>query len=215
MSDDKFQNKYRIPSARAEWHDYDGGIYFVTICTHGREHHFGEITMDENSEPKMILTPIGHFTNEQFKNVSIYYPYAEIPLWVTMPNHIHAVVVIRNDGRCRCRDAINRVSTIPTAIPDATIPIAIPDATITTAISDAGAGGATGENNPMLHNGLGAVIRGLKARVTKYAHENNIPFAWQSRFHDRIVRDTDELNRIAQYIENNVAKWAFDELNNN
>lgn len=33
MTDDKFQDQYRIPSARAIWHDYNGGTYFVTICT--------------------------------------------------------------------------------------------------------------------------------------------------------------------------------------
>lgn len=40
---DKFQNTYRIPSARADWHGYGGGVYFVTICTQNREHYFGEI----------------------------------------------------------------------------------------------------------------------------------------------------------------------------
>ena len=30
---EKFQNKYCIPSARANWHNYNGGVYFVTICT--------------------------------------------------------------------------------------------------------------------------------------------------------------------------------------
>ena len=28
---DKFKNKYRIKSARAEWHDYNDGVYFITI----------------------------------------------------------------------------------------------------------------------------------------------------------------------------------------
>ncbi len=40
---DKFQNRFRITSARAYWHDYNGGIYFITICTKNREHYFGEI----------------------------------------------------------------------------------------------------------------------------------------------------------------------------
>lgn len=40
----KFQNRYRIPSARAAWHDYNGGLYFVTVCTKNRKHFFGEIT---------------------------------------------------------------------------------------------------------------------------------------------------------------------------
>lgn len=41
---EKFQNKYRVPSARAVWWDYSQpGAYFVTICTHDRSHSFGEI----------------------------------------------------------------------------------------------------------------------------------------------------------------------------
>jgi len=41
---DKFQDIYRIPSARAEWWEYrNDAAYFVTICTAGREHYFGEI----------------------------------------------------------------------------------------------------------------------------------------------------------------------------
>lgn len=35
---DKFQDKYRIPSARLQNWDYgSNAIYFVTICTQGRE----------------------------------------------------------------------------------------------------------------------------------------------------------------------------------
>lgn len=60
---------------------------------------------------------------------------------------------------------------------------------------------------------LSVVIGGLKSAVTRYARANNISFAWQTRFHDRIVRDQYELNRIAEYIENNIARWAFDKPN--
>ncbi len=28
---------------RANWHKYNGAEYFVTICTGGREHYFGEV----------------------------------------------------------------------------------------------------------------------------------------------------------------------------
>lgn len=44
MPSDKFQNKYRIPSAR--WQSWDYGsnaAYFITICTADREHYFGRI----------------------------------------------------------------------------------------------------------------------------------------------------------------------------
>lgn len=42
---EKFQDKYRIPSARATWWDYSwNGLYFITICTASRENYFGKIT---------------------------------------------------------------------------------------------------------------------------------------------------------------------------
>ena len=209
MKNEMFLNKYRIPSARASWHGYDGGIYFVTICTQNREHYFGEIVYDNNREAKMNLTDIGTYADSQIKKINTYYPYAETPLWVIMPNHIHTIVIIANvneylnDGECGdgvwnggiggdgCgdvyRDAINRVST----------------------------GGVTGDKNPMLKKCLGTIIRGLKARITKYAGDNRLLFAWQSRFHDHIVRDQDELNRISEYIDNNPARWALDKFNEN
>ena len=56
------------------------------------------------------------------------------------------------------------------------------------------------------------MIRGLKARVTHYANEKNIDFAWQSRFHDRIIRDQKDMNETALYVVNNVAKWPEDEM---
>ncbi|MHB9056918.1 MAG: transposase [Paludibacteraceae bacterium] len=57
---------------------------------------------------------------------------------------------------------------------------------------------------------LSVCIGGLKSAVTNYAHTNKINFAWQTRFHDHIIRDTNEMNRIADYIENNVTNWALD-----
>ena len=41
---DKYQNKYRIASARAPWWDYGRhAAYFVTICTKHMQHYFGHI----------------------------------------------------------------------------------------------------------------------------------------------------------------------------
>ena len=192
MSRNLFQNRFLIPSARANWHGYDGGEYFVTICTQNREHYFGEIVKNNNDEPEMVLTPIGRFTEEQLRNVTQHYPYAEIPLWVVMPNHIHAIVVI--DDAILCRDVARNVSTA--------------------AMDDSGKNEYMAQKSPK--NGtLAVVIRGIKSAVTKFANENNIPFAWQTRFFDHIVRNQNEMNGIAEYIEKNVAKWELDKFYNN
>ena len=172
---EKFQNKYCIPSARANWHNYNGGVYFVTICTKNREHYFGEICPG----PQMHLSPIGQYAYNQFINVKTHYPYAKIPLFVIMPDHIHAIVTIDGD----CRDVARNVST--------------------------------GVNTQMANisprkNSLAVVIRGVKSSITHYANKNNIPFAWQTRFHDRIIRNQAELDRISDYIEKNVVNWHDD-----
>ena len=59
---------------------------------------------------------------------------------------------------------------------------------------------------------LSVVIGGLKRAITRYANQNAIDFAWQTRFHDHIVRDIPEMNHIADYIENNMANWKDDEF---
>ena len=59
---------------------------------------------------------------------------------------------------------------------------------------------------------LSTVIGGLKRAVTHFARTHSIPFFWLPRFHDHIIRDRDEMNRIAEYIENNVAQWESDKF---
>ena len=52
---DKFQNKYRIPSARLQNWDYGwNAAYFVTICTKNRSCFFGDVV-----DGTMILNAIG------------------------------------------------------------------------------------------------------------------------------------------------------------
>ena len=41
---------------------------------------------------------------------------------------------------------------------------------------------------------------------------NRLTFAWQTRFHDRVIRDYDEYARIAQYIDTNIENRHNDDL---
>lgn len=194
MSDDRWQNKYRIESARAIWHDYDGGIYFITICTKYREHFFGEIRDGE-----MVLSEIGGYAAEQFQNVSTHYPYAEIPLFTIMPNHVHAIVVVS-----ACRDVACNVSSKEPNHSEG-------DVARYVSTNETEKAEHMAERSPK-RGSLAVIIRGIKSAVTHFANENNLYFSWQPRFHDHIVRDTPEMNRIADYIENNVANWKDDEF---
>ena len=61
---------------------------------------------------------------------------------------------------------------------------------------------------PQIQN-LGAVIRGFKGAVTSFAKANNIPFQWQPRYFDRVIRNDHELNLIRDYIRDNPGQWQI------
>ena len=70
-------------------------------------------------------------------------------------------------------------------------------------------------NNPMAEvaNRKGrcsTIVSLFKGSVTRKAHQNGIPFAWQRGFYDYVVRSQDELAQIYDYISNNVVRWATD-----
>src|SRR5690554_2324507 len=59
---DKFQNKYRIPTARASFWDYGWtATYFVTICTCNQICYFGNIV-----EGEMVLSDIGKIVKKEW-----------------------------------------------------------------------------------------------------------------------------------------------------
>lgn len=60
---------------------------------------------------------------------------------------------------------------------------------------------------------IGGVLRGFKAGVSKLAKQQGLAFGWQSLFHDRVIRNEDELNRIRAYIRANPANWPNDRNN--
>ena len=67
---EKFNNKYRIPSARLQNWDYGAdAIYFVTICTADHAHYFGTI-----NDGQMQLNDIGMIAHQSWLDIPNYYP---------------------------------------------------------------------------------------------------------------------------------------------
>ena len=87
---DQFKNKYRIPSARAQWWDYgNDAAYFITICTKNRFHFFGKIT-----DKKLFASPAGDIAANIWYEIPANFPYAQLGAFVVMPNHVHGIIII-------------------------------------------------------------------------------------------------------------------------
>ena len=176
MSNDIFRNKYRIPSARAEWHHYNIGYYFIAICTDKRVHYFGEIINKE-----MILSKIGIFADAYLKELHLFCDDVAVLSHVVMPNHIHMIIAVERYSKENKKINVD------------------------------------GDVNEMMQHiankcgRLSHIISRFKSFITKYARDNDIPFMWQSRFYDRIIRDYAEFITKEHYINNNISKWEEDE----
>ncbi|MBQ1265854.1 MAG: hypothetical protein IIY06_03685, partial [Proteobacteria bacterium] len=90
-----YHEKYRIPSSRADWWEYCEGIYFITIVVKNRQYAFGEINQNpKTGDNQMHLSKLGQFVDNEIPKIMNHYPYAYIPTWVVMPDHIHMVIMI-------------------------------------------------------------------------------------------------------------------------
>ncbi|MDP1709326.1 MAG: transposase, partial [Candidatus Komeilibacteria bacterium] len=65
-----------------------------------------------------------------------------------------------------------------------------------------------------IHELLFNVIGSYKSAVSKSIHAHGLlEFAWQRSFHDRVIRNQNELNGIRAYIFINSINWATDRNN--
>jgi len=197
---DKFRNKYRLSSARLQNWDYDrNAAYFVTICTKNREHYFGDMVDGE-----MQLSVIGKIVQTEWIKTFDMRPDMNLAMgeFIIMPNHFHAVIIIgKNQYNDDCDDGGNKngghdgdgnVETQCIAsLPQSPQTLPPPD----------------NQFGPQRKN-LASIIRGFKIGVTKRARKIDPGFAWQSRYHEHIIRNNESFKRICNYIISNPGKWG-------
>jgi len=186
---DKFQDKYRIPSARLQNWDYgSNAIYFVTICTQERELYFGEI-----SEEKIVLSEIGEIAHRFWNEIPNHFPFVELGEYVVMPNHVHGILIFNKLVETPKLGVSTTVETIGATKTD--------QHNRTAAASQKWYSGT-----------LGAIVNQYKRVCTINARMIHSDFAWQSRFHDHIIRNEDSFQRISNYILSNPLNWTDDQF---
>ena len=189
-------------SIRLPYYDYSNpGMYFVTICSFGRECLFGNIIngqMQLNNTGE-ILQKIWHELPERFPNI-------ELDQWVIMPNHVHGIIHILDNpvrgagsprpcgpGPCGfhrpCTDKLKN-----------SIPLDIQ--------TTAGAGTAP------LRVTLGQMIAYFKYKSTKRINllrQTPAVPVWHRNYYEHVIRNEKSLNEIREYILNNTMNWTMDE----
>lgn len=175
---------HRRRSIRLKEYDYRraAGAYFITICSWNNECLFGSIL-----DGKMQLNENGQIVEGEWLQTGVVRPNVKLDTFVVMPNHIHGIIILNEDG-----------GTIQSVV-GATRRVA-----------------PTGRPMGPVSGSIGAIIGQYKSIVTKRINKmrNTTWFnIWQRNYYEHIIRNENELNRIREYIRNNPARWAEDENN--
>ena len=169
--------------------DYSGnGFYYITILTQNRECLFGKIEND-----KMIFSYFGEIANNEWYRSFEMRQELFLDEFILMPNHLHAIVVIKKPDIPVVVETHGHVETHAKFHRKPK------------SLSSFIAGYKTA-----VITKIDYFIDLNKLPIEKYNRENKL---WQSNYHDRIIRNKKEYWRIKNYIRNNPKNWTDDDLN--
>jgi REP element-mobilizing transposase RayT len=145
----------------------------------------GKCLLGKVVDGEMRLNEWGQAAWDCGQGIHEHFPHVALDAFVVMPNHVHAIVALAER-----EGQVGAQHAAPLQKSKINV--------------------ATGS--------LGAVVRSFKAAVTKQINElrgiPGTPF-WQRNYWEHIIRDEASLNRIREYIEDNPARWADDQLHPN
>jgi len=195
----------RRRSIRMQGWDYSHeGVYFLTICTHNREYLFGEIAddlMHPNASGEMVL--------QTWEELPARFAVMELDARVLMPNHFHAILIIRRGESCIRPSTARPPNIMHVGQNDH------PDQGEHKVRPYGKRPRGTGEGS------IGHIVQAFKS-LTTHRYIQGIrecgwqPFKvklWQRNYYERVIRDEEEWQRISDYIAANPINWALDREN--
>ena len=226
----RFADKFSVNSPRLKnWNYSTPGIYFITICTLNHNNFFGKII-----DNQMELSDKGIIAKQELIKTINLRSEIESLGWVIMPNHLHWLIrvlvetprrasliqprqsnfplILKNDQKFFDQTISNIIQQYPKETPRRASlhdnrPVALinyryknhPDYYL--------------RLNQKSNQTIPLVIKQFKSAVTRRINPQTSFFAWQSRFHDEIIKDKNRFFIIKQYIKNNPKNWEKDEYN--
>ncbi len=187
-------------SIRLRGYDYSqAGLYFVTICTQGRQCLFGYV-----DNGVMNLNDAGKMLSATWGEIPAHYEGVEIDEFVVMPNHIHGIVTL--------------VGATPRGCPD--VNFSPGDEGQARGEQGQARGPAPTQFRRDVHTRLSLpdVVHRFKTMTTK-RYANGVkqngwqPFSaklWQRNYYEHIIRDEAAHLKIAEYIQTNPQRWQED-----
>ena len=90
------------------------GAYFITLCTEDRRQILSRIVgVDVLGDPKNVeLLPYGIVADKYINQINDYYENITVEQYVIMPNHIHLLLFVRDNGSPRTSTPTKQTSIV-------------------------------------------------------------------------------------------------------
>ncbi|HPY82161.1 MAG TPA: hypothetical protein PLU45_02275, partial [Bacteroidales bacterium] len=205
-----FKGKYRIESNRLKGWDYSSeAMYFITIVTQNRECNLGKIV-----NGKMILSDFGKIIKTEWLESFDIRHELFLDEYVIMPNHLHAIVIIKN--RITEFDADVDNGNVDNGNVEthgrASLPIIpIPSPSFQLYRLPKSISSFMGGFKSAINSKIDDYIDEHQLQIPKYNRNNHF---FQPNYHDHIIRNNESYQKIKNYIINNPKKWVDDTFNN-
>lgn len=173
--------------------DYDytqNGAYFVTVCAHEKRCVFGHVV-----DGAMVVNAWGRVIQACWDEIPMHFPMVELDAFVVMPNHVHGIIVITDNGGMASNTIADNGRGMACHAPTN--------------------GPIKREFSKPIAGSLSTIVGALKSAVTKRINRHPNPPdypIWQRNYYEHIIRTEELLNTIRAYVANNPAKWAEDKL---
>lgn len=183
------EGRPRRKRTRLAGYDYRSpGAYFVTLVTQKRACWFGEVV-----EGRMVTNAAGRMVEQRWLSLPGKFAGVSLDAFVVMPNHFHGLLAPNADFSVGADPCVGpEKSGAHTGAPLQRIPTPLPEVMrwFKTMTTNAYIRGVHNEGWPRFEGRL-----------------------WQRSYHDRIVRNETELNRLREYIATNPLCWHLDREN--
>lgn len=170
------------------------GEYMITICTRDMKQILSKITVGKPQavgtgvpdRPHIELTYYGKIADKYINQLNDFYKNINVIKYVIMPNHIHLLLQIPDNGNGQSKihpANANAFAGTPNRTP-------VP----------------TGENHTD-NNGANSTVSKFVSTFKRFCNKEYGENIWQSRFHDHVIRDENDMIGAINYIENNPNRW--------
>jgi REP element-mobilizing transposase RayT len=204
-------------SIRLPEYDYaQAGAYFVTICVQQAEMLLGEVR-----DGVMVLNDWGRLVDDFWADVVGHFEDVAVDCHVTMPNHVHAVIVLvdRRERPPRWDGATSGAGVQGGETPplrngphprrgEVSSPLSAADG------GDTPGGGAEGGKTPPPRD-LAHVVAYYKYQTTRQINLLRCTPGvrlWQRSYWEHVIRNEADFARIREYVAANPSLWGEDTL---